>query len=104
MYIMEYLIDPIEAKLTESLEKLFGPHDNMVKAAIKMTTVQYSPEEEYAMIEHMRKLNAKEALLAQQFSCTLDASGNVVQLPTNNVTITDITDAEQTASTLPEKQ
>lgn len=108
---MEYLVDPLEAKLAESLEKMFGPHDNMVKAAVKLANIPHDESEEYHMIEQMRQLNAKEALLAQQYSYTLDASGNIVpvqgsqsRVPSNNVTITDVTDSEETASTLPKEQ
>ena len=101
---MEYLVDPLEAKLAESLEKMFGPHDNMVKAAVKLANIPHGESEEYHMIEQMRQLNAKEALLAQQYSYTLDASGNIVPVVSNNVTITDITDSEETASTLPKEQ
>lgn len=77
---MEYLVDPIEQKVAESLEKLFGPHDNMVKAAVKLSNTQYSPEEEEMIIAQMKALNAKEAKIVEQYSCTLDASGNIVSL------------------------
>jgi len=79
---MSDIVSMFEKRIDRMMDKMFGDKNNELKAVTKMSLMskEHTPEM-LSILEQMREDKIKEeAMLLEEMTMTLDASGNVVPI------------------------
>lgn len=79
---MSDIVSMFEKRIDRMMDKMFGDKNNELKAVTKMSLMskEHTPEM-ISILEQMRQDKIKEeAMLLEEMTMTLDASGNVVPI------------------------